>query len=390
MPVFKLCLKIFKKNYKVMSIYFAVFILVSVLMMSNNRPSEQAGFSMTKARMVVFSEESTPLIDGLKEDLSQIVVFKDLEDSKEAIQDALYFRDVHYVLRIPSGFTEDFMAGNEPVLSKTGMPDNVSNIYIDLRIEQFLNTARLYVKSMPGIDQETLSAYVREDLSHDTPVAMLSGSGEFGRSGMMQFYFNYLAYTFMFVIIMGVSTVMLVFNDLTIKRRNACAPIPAAKVTLQFFLAIMTFTLISWVILVSLSLAFGRNELSNPNTIYFIFNSLVFALTGAGISFFIGNLVKGREAISGIANIVTLGSCFISGVFVPQAIMTESVLRIASFLPTYWYVKANEQIATMTDFSLSSLNGLTNSLLIQLGFGLAFFVLAMVVGKKKRLALEES
>lgn len=390
MPVFKLCLKIFKKNLKVMLIYFGVFIMVSVIMMSNNNPREQAGFELSKVKVAVFSEDFTPLTEGLLLALEDIVSFVPLTDDREVIQDALYYRNVQYVLRIPEGFSNALATDKPLVLEKTSLPETFQSTYIDVRIDQYLNLTRLYLRQMPYADFDRIKGYVLEDLRFETQVTMLDSERKMGEGGMMQYYFNYLAYTFMFVIIMGVSTIMLVFNDLKIKRRNACAPISPLKVTFEFFIAILLFTIISWLILVALSLFFSKDELGDAPTMYFILNSLVFALSGAGISFLIGNLVKGREAISAIANTVTLGSCFISGVFVPQAILSESVLRMASFLPTYWYVKGNSQIASQNALDLTQLGGLTNSILIQIGFAFAFFIIAMVVGKHKRLKVEEA
>ena len=354
-------------------------------MLASNNPAEKmTGFSMTKTRIGIINEENTPLVKGLKESLEEIAEFKTIEDNPNTIQDALYYRDVHYVLRIPKNFTASFMEDTTATLSKTSMPDTTSSIYIDLKIDQYLNTARLYLNQTSNIDQNTLKTYVLEDLKTKTTVKMLNPNTINGDEAMMQYYFNFLAYTFMFVIIIGVSTIMLVFNNPTIKKRNACSPLPASKMNLQFFLAILLFALLTWVVLISISLYFGRAELSNPNTKYFIINSLLFGLTSAAISFFIGNLVKNREAISGIANIFTLGSSFISGVFVPQEMLSTGVLKIASFLPTYWYVKANSQISTISHVDWTNLNFIPKSFMIQIGFFLAFFILAMVVGKNSK------
>ncbi len=384
MTVFKLCLKIFRKNLKAMMIYFGIFIFVSIMLASNNPAEKMTGFSMTKTRIGIINEENTPLVKGLKESLEEIAEFKTIEDNPNTIQDALYYRDVHYVLRIPKNFTASFMEDTTATLSKTSMPDTTSSIYIDLKIDQYLNTARLYLNQTSNIDQNTLKTYVLEDLKTKTTVKMLNPNTINGDEAMMQYYFNFLAYTFMFVIIIGVSTIMLVFNNPTIKKRNACSPLPASKMNLQFFLAILLFALLTWVVLISISLYFGRAELSNPNTKYFIINSLLFGLTSSAISFFIGNLVKNREAISGIANIFTLGSSFISGVFVPQEMLSTGVLKIASFLPTYWYVKANSQISTISHVDWSNVSFIPKSFMIQIGFFLAFFILAMVVGKNSK------
>jgi ABC-2 type transport system permease protein len=50
-------------------------------------------------------------------------------------------------------------------------------------------------------------------------------------------------------------------------------------------------------------------------------------------------------------NVLTLGMSFISGVFVPQAILGKTVLTIAQFTPVFWFVKANIAIESQIDFS---------------------------------------
>lgn len=389
MPVFKLCMKIFKQNIPVMLIYFGIFAMVSVIMMSNTS-NTQGDYRNIKTDVAIISSEESILIDGLKLALADAANFINLADDENQIQDALYFRRVGYVLRIPEGFTDDFMAGKTPKLYKTIVPGSFSNQYIDLNIEQYLNTARLYVSSNSNLSLTELTDRVLDDLSQSVEVNMLSVDRIYGEQRMMQYYFNYLAYTFMFVMILGISTIMLVFNNIHIKRRNACAPIPASAVNVQFYLANMAFTFVCWLVLVVLSLAFGHQELSNTNTAYFVLNSFIFALSASGISFLIANLIKGRQAIAAVANIFTLGTCFISGVFVPQVLLSEAVLRAASFFPTYWYVRANSQISEISELTLSSFEAISGPLLIQGGFALAFFIVAMVVGKHRQLALEES
>jgi len=59
--------------------------------------------------------------------------------------------------------------------------------------------------------------------------------------------------------------------------------------------------------------------------------------------------------MSAAANVFSLGSCFISGVFVPQDLMSNTVLKIASFTPNYWFVKANNSISPIEPARLISI-----------------------------------
>ena len=60
------------------------------------------------------------------------------------------------------------------------------------------------------------------------------------------------------------------------------------------------------------------------------------------LSYLIGMFIPNSNILSGVANIVSLSMCFLCGVFVPMDVMDKSVLKVAQFLPVYWYEHVNE------------------------------------------------
>ncbi|HHV99606.1 MAG TPA: ABC transporter permease [Clostridiaceae bacterium] len=386
MQVFKLCLKVLKKNIPTMLIYIVVFLVVSLIMSSALSKEMQADtlFAQKKSNMAFISEESSPLIDGLKQELSKVANFVELPDEKEALQDALYFRSVSYILRIPEGFTESFMKGENVRLKKTTVPNSYSNTYIDLSINKYLNNARLYVRHIENISQESLVQHLKSDLSVNTSVELKNKSDKVGKHIYANYFFNYMSYSLLSVLILGMTALMLVFYNNDLRRRNACSPLSARSINLQFILASLLFTVITWMIMVAFCILYNWKNSFNLNTVYFMINSLVFAFCGASISFLIGNLVKSANAISAVTNVVTLGLCFISGVFVPLELLGDSVLKVASFTPTYWFVTGNNRIAKLAQFNHSDIEPVLSCMLIQLGFALAFFAVALVINKKRR------
>lgn len=387
MQVFKLCMKILKKNIPVMSIYFGIFIAISIFMMSSYGDSPTS-FETSKTNVALFTEEETPIVDGLRQALSENAVFLPLEDDPEQLQDALYHRQVEYILRVPDGFTQAFVSGENPLIEKTAILGSAANVYIDLKIQRYLQMTHLYAAYLPDADLSTIEGYVLEDLSNEATVEFVSNTAAARSDGQMRYHFNYLAYTLMFVLIMGVSILMMTLKDPMIRRRNACAPISVFKTNLQVFLAILLFGLSAWIILVVLSLLFARSEIRYPNTLLFIVNSLIFAGSTAGLSYLISLLLKGRQAITAVANIITLGSCFISGVFVPQELISQSVLRVARILPTYWFVRGNGYIDSLTSWGTNASKEVSLAMSIQLLFAVAFFIAAFLVGKRKSQSAE--
>lgn len=389
MQVFKLCLNIIKKNLHIMLIYVIVFLAVSLIMSSSMTGTGKAGdisFTGKKVNVAFISEEESALIDGFKHELGKIANFVEIPDETEALQDALYFRKVSYIVRVPEGFSEGFMRSEDVRLEKTAVPNSADNIYIDLCIDKYFNTARLYVRNLKDISQEALARYLESDLAPAASVEMITNGEENNDHTYANYFYNFLAYSLLSVIILGMSSLIFVFNDRDLKMRNDCSPVKPGSINMQFILSNLLFTVSAWFVMVLLCFLFNFKNSLSMNTIYFLLSSFVFVFCCCGLSYFIGNLIKSKGAISAVCNIVTLGFCFISGVFVPQEYLGSFVLKVAGFTPTYWYVKANNEIAKLTEFGFQNVKPILSDLLIIMGFGLAFFVTALVVVKKKRYA----
>jgi ABC-2 type transport system permease protein len=343
-------------------------------------------FTGKKVNVAFISEEESALIDGFKHELGKIANFVEIPDETEALQDALYFRKVSYIVRVPEGFSEGFMRSEDVRLEKTAVPNSADNIYIDLCIDKYFNTARLYVRNLKDISQEALARYLESDLAPAASVEMITNGEENNDHTYANYFYNFLAYSLLSVIILGMSSLIFVFNDRDLKLRNDCSPVKPGSINMQFILSNLLFTVSAWFVMVLLCFLFNFKNSLSMNTVYFLLSSFVFVFCCCGLSYFIGNLIKSKGAISAVCNIVTLGFCFISGVFVPQEFLGSFVLKVAGFTPTYWYVKANNEIAKLTEFGFQNVKPILSDLLIIIGFGLAFFTAALVVVKKKRYA----
>lgn len=384
MPVFKLSMQIIKKNLTSMLIYFFIFIAITMLFATQNTQKHDEIFSENKVNVAFIAEEDTPLIEGFKKELSTYANFVAVKDNKEALQDALFFRSMEYILRIPKGFTNSFLNGDEIIqLEKTTIPLSSSSTYLDITVDQYFNTARLYIDGIPNITHEQLVKNLHEDLSYRTPVEFQNIETAENNHYFAQNYFNYLSYSIFSILILGMSTVIIVLNNKDIKRRNSCSPISSMRMNFEFLLFHLCFTVIAWAVMLVFYFIFDYKNSGTINTIYFMLNSFIFTLCASSISFLIGNILKNQNSLSAITNVVTLGPCFISGVFVPQEFLSPSVLKIASFTPTYWYVKANRIISNATQFNNIQMKPMWIAILVQVAFTIAFLSLAMVLKKKR-------
>jgi ABC-2 type transport system permease protein len=381
MPVFKVCMRIIKHNLPALGIYLAIFIGISVLYATNMNEEVDPNFSQSKIPMAIMSADDSPFIDGLKAHLSGVARFVDLEDENEAIQDALYFREVVYILRIPQGFTDDFLKGDYQMMEKTVIENAANTFYIDLALDQYLNTARLYV-GLESLDARQLADAVLGDLDEEIEVLVMTTAFNQNVMEFMVQYFNYLGYGLFSILILGVSFTMFLLHDVDVKNRNASSPIPTGRIVREHIFANVTFAFSALTLFLIALFVLGVREFTTP-MLLFVLNAVIFTLCALGISFVIGTLVKSKAAIHAVANVVALGLSFLSGVFVPQFLLSERVLKVASFSPVYWYVRANEHIGQMTEVSPDRLIIPLQGMGIQLVFAVMFLSIALVIGKRK-------
>ena len=388
MQVFKLCLMILKKKLPILLIYVVVFLNVLFIVASNfNRAPAQAVFSSEPFSIVLLTPEESPVVAGLRKELSKTVRFVTLPDEPQALQDALFFNAVSAILRIPSGFEESLLTGGKPVIEKISAPNSISGRNLDLILDQYLHTIRLYATTMPELPVQDIVERTLADLTVTTPVQMRTEATGAAALSYTAYFFNYLSYVYLSVFILGINALMVVFNNTDLRKRNACSPIPAGRVNLQFLLVNMLFTFLVWLLTGLMYFLLSPERQLPPNLVFFYLNALLYAFCAASISYLIGISLKDGSAISAVSNVVSLGTSFLCGVFVPQALLSAPVLRIAQFTPTYWYVRANNLLAESLLTNAAPRAEFTTQLLIQAGFGVACLILAMVAGKRRNLSI---
>ena len=128
----------------------------------------------------------------------------------------------------------------------------------------------------------------------------------------------------------------------------------------------------------------GHNLLSTGLMGLYLLNTFVFTAVCAAIGFSAGVFVKSQGALAGAINAIALGLSFLGGVFVPQMVMSKAVLAVAKFLPSYWYIKANDAIGLLGVPSAEKLAPIYQALYIQIGFAVAIFSASLLFLREQK------
>lgn len=387
MQVYKAFFKVIYKNLTQIMIYVVVFLFFAVVLTQTNSNPVSTSFTDTKVNIAFINYDTdSKLVIGLKDCLSKSANIVNIPDETEKLQDALFFRKVEYIVKVPKGFTDGFLSGKAVQFERTTVPNSTSGIFMDNIVNKYLNTAKTYSSSIKNLSQEQLVSFINKDLSEKTEVKLSSPEKQNSKNEKCEYYFNYLAYSLFAILILGVCSVMMVFNNTDLKKRNLCSPLKLSEMNYQMIFGNISFALLAWFVMIFTSIIMYNSYMFTAKGLLFLLNSLVFTLAALSISFLIGNVIKSKNAMSAAANVVSLGTCFISGVFVPQVFLGKTVLTIASFTPTYWYVKANNDIAQLINYKMENIMPIFNNMLIIIGFTVAIFAVTLVVIKQKTVS----
>lgn len=386
MQVFKTYFQILKKHLKPILIYAFMFLGIAIMISSIYLKGSDNKFNNQKVPVLIVNNDGeNELTKGFLDYLGNYVVYIKIKDNESARKDALFYRKVKYILTIPAGFSKAFLKGEEITLNKQVVPDSIDSYSVDSAIDNYFNTAKNYVKYMKNIDQKELVTVMKHTMSENTKVTLDNAQGDIKQKSdeFNTYYFNYLAYIIVAVFITAISTIMLSFHNINIRRKHQAAPISNRRINLQLISANLIFALGYLLIFLVAGYICNPYRRIDTNMILFWINAILFSLTALSISYLVGITVKNKNTVSAISTAISLGMAFISGVFVPQEILGDSVLKIASFTPSYWYVRANNAIIQLTGYHFSNLSHILGYMAIQIGFTAAIISITLVVSKRK-------
>lgn len=381
MPVFNCFLKIMNKNKGMIIMYMAIFIGIAVSISSSNVSKAEKQYSDTALPIAVIDRDGSELSKALAGYLDARHEINVLPDEQEALQDALFYRDVEYILFVPKGFGESFVRDNNSVtLENVKLPDSASGVYLDNQIERYLSTIAVYLDA--GLTLKDAVDYTATDLEEST-VAEIAVSTEESIPGVA-YYFHMIPYVLLAVISSVLGPMLIAFNSTNLLNRTESSALKLRERNAQIALGCILASLLIWAVIIVAAIMIYREEVFTYASALRISNSLVFLAVSVSIGFLIGQLVKNKNALSAVNNVVGLGMCFLCGVFVDQSLMGEGVLAVAKFFPAYWYIVNNDLIASGVNVSRMAAYG--EGILIQLGFAAAIFAVALVVSRQKKLS----
>ena len=379
MTVFKTFLKILNKNKFIIILYTMFLIFFGGFNMQTSESNTNFVASKPDIMIVNYDEEKGITKDLIKyiEENSNVV---DLKNNEDAINDALFYRDVNYVVYIPKNYNKDFMDGKNPEIEIKSTGDYQSS-FAEMLLSRYIKVANIYQKSINS--EEELISKINETLSKKSEVEITSKL-DTNILSKATFYYNFANYSIMACLIYVICLILASFKDIKIQKRTIISSTNYKTLNRKILLSNSLFSIILWMIYVVLSFILVGDIMFSIHGIFYLINSFVFTICATTIALFIGNIVSNKNAISGIVNVIALGSSFLCGAFVPMEWLPDGVIKIAHILPSYYYISNNEVLKTLELINLNTIKPILLNIIIVLSFSIMFIILTNIVSKRKQ------
>ena len=379
MTVFKAFLRIVKKCIFPIILYTVILILFSGINLSTN--DNNMNFVSSKPDIYIINNDkyegiTKSLIDYMTDNSNVI----ELDDNKEARSDAIFYRDVNFIMEIPYNFNEEYLKGIELEI-KIETTGDYPSVQAKNLLNRFLSTARVY--NNLNLSADDLIKSINKSLTNNVNVEITSKL-DTNTLNKTTNYYNFLNYAFLAGSIYVICLVLSSFKNENIKKRTIISSMNQNKFNRDLLLSNSLFALILWILYVILSFILIGSSIFSMHGLIYIVNSFVFAICTLCIAFFLGNTIRNKDAINGIINVIALGSSFLCGAFVPMEYLPKSVLNIAHILPSYYYIKNNNLISTLETINLVNLKPVLINMIILITFSIIFIIITNIITRRTR------
>lgn len=379
MTVFKAFLKVLNKC-KVPIIIYTV-ILVAFAGFNMQTSDNATNFVATKPDVLIINNDGeSEITTNLIKYISNNCNVKEIEDKEEARNDALFYREVNYIIYIPKNYKNDFLSGTNPEIQIKSTGDYQAS-FAQMILSRYIKVANAYQSEIE--DEVELISKINDTLEKQSDIEITSKL-DTDNLQKASFYYNFANYSILAGCVYVICLVLSSFRDEKIRKRTIISSMKYKEYNRKLLLSNSLFAVTMWLFYVILSFIFVGNVMFSMHGLIYIINSFIFTICALSIAFLIANLIINKNAINGIVNVVALGSSFLCGSFVPVEWLPDTVLKIAHVLPSYYYINNNEILKSLEIFNFETLKPIFINLGIVLIFTIGFVMASNVISKRKQ------
>ena len=375
MTIFKTYWKIVKKNIGIIILYTVMLLVFGTMNLKANKNSFE--FISSKPDIIIVNNSSGIITDNLISYLKTNANVKNITDEND-IDDAVFFRDANYVIYIPKDFETKLESGKEvniDIKTNNSYDSYIASELLNRYLDVFSKYMNLYNDKILAIQKLDNTLNKKADVVIENKTNLNSKTSLF---------YNFSSYSIMAIVIYIICLVLSSFNDEKISKRTSVSGMNYKTFNNYLYISSFSFTFIIFIVYLILSFLILKSSILNINGILYGLNMFIFFIVSFTMAILISNLVKSKGAISGVVNVISLGSAFLCGAFIPVKYMPSFALKIAHIFPTFYFIDNNEYIASIQNFDKASYDFVLKNFIIMTVFIIFFLILNTLVTRLKR------
>lgn len=250
MTVFKTFLKILNKNKFVILLYTIILLIFGVFNMTTSE--NNTTFIAAKPDILIINKDqeiglTKNLIEYIKEN-SNIIDIK-LED--DSINDALFYRDVNYIIYIPENYRQTVLNGETPEIQIKSTGDYQSS-YSEMLLSRYIKIQTIYSNEISN--EAELIEKINNSLENETQIEVTSKLDTNSLS-KASFYYNFASYSILAGAIYVICLILSSFNEKSIRKRTIISSMNYKKHNRMLLLSNGLFATMLWLFYVLISFA---------------------------------------------------------------------------------------------------------------------------------------
>lgn len=334
MTVFKGMLLHFWR-YKIMVIIVTFLFFGIAVLFAQNQSADV--FETRSMDIKIVNQSDSEIADGLIDYLStnnEVDVVSDYD--RDQVVEEVYLMEISGAVIIDENIESKFVNGASAVEILTD-PRGGGSIHLNNEVSKyfrFLNADYNYTGTVDT--KNTLST-----LGHGVPVNIANPEDAAEASDFegMKFYTNFAGYIIMLLLLLFIGNIMTEFNKPELRDRVRVSPMKTVSYTTQIISAQSIMGLFSVLILFFGGIFIRWDSLDGVPLDKIFVALLLISLFTLALQFVISALTTNKFLINGIANFISIGMAFLSGIFIPEEVLGETVQNIARFLPLYHFTQ---------------------------------------------------
>lgn len=365
MIVSKTFFRILKKSTLSILLPLALFFGISLAINLSTR-SQNEQFQKTKATVALINRgPETVITKGLRTFIDENMNLISIDE--KFIDDSIFYRQADFIAIIEADGSLEFEMIYDANFGYLAKND----------INQFYHDVELYQTYQSEMSDEEIVNVILENARMKVPVEKFvkDTSGD----GFVSNYFNALTYIIMLLIFNVIGKNLLIFNRDILRERADVSSMSSRKHGTQLLLSTILAQHALMLIAFSFTYFVIKDKIGTQNIWDFFLIMYLFSWCTLAMSFFMSRLISSEQALTAAVTGVSLGLAFISGAFVPQAVLSPFILNIAKISPVYWTIEINEKLNAGVQ-----LGELLVPICILIAFAVDFVLIALLVSRQKK------